>query len=322
MSDPRQHHILPVFYLSGFTDTGTAKGFLHVFDYFNKKRYQAKPTQVAKQRDFYRYTHPDIDPFYMENELSKMESEYAPVLKNVLKTGRVNSNNEMGALLSFVSLLHVRSKRCRELLSYSIEQTMYRKILDGKVTREEWEDIRKLEIRSGADMNQWPPFDEVKELVRNDLWRPQTPKNLKVDLIATAHAIVVDVLVDKKWSLAEATIESGGFICSDSPLNWSSYPSEHSDLSLDNLSSTDVTVTIPLNKNYALITREDEHGGTYEAAKEVVAWVNARTHLHSLGTLYSEGEKFYLNRLNNSIGLSTDYFNFVEEGWRNGIRFP
>ena len=46
----------------------------------------------------------------------------------------------------------------------------------------------------------------------------------------------------------------------------------------------------------------------YEAIAGVVAWVNARTHLASLGTLYSAREDFGLLQKGNRIGRSADYF--------------
>src|SRR5829696_3321193 len=54
LTEPRQHHILPAFYLAGFTDTGGKDGTLHVFDYARKRSYTSKPEKVARERDFYR----------------------------------------------------------------------------------------------------------------------------------------------------------------------------------------------------------------------------------------------------------------------------
>src|SRR5215217_2573068 len=117
MSEPRQHHILPEFYLAGFTDTGTRDGTLHVFDYRRGKRYRSKPRQVARERDFYRVDVPGLHPNIMEDELAAQESAFAPVLRRVLADRTVHGPEELGHVLSFVALIHARSLKGRERLS-------------------------------------------------------------------------------------------------------------------------------------------------------------------------------------------------------------
>src|SRR5215204_4079839 len=124
MSDPRQHHILPEFYLAGFTDTGTRDGMLQVFDYRRGRRYRAKPRQVARERDFYRVYEPGEHPNVIENDLAAMESEIAPALRQVLADRTVHSPAELGTLLSLAALVHARSLKGRERLSLAVEHRM------------------------------------------------------------------------------------------------------------------------------------------------------------------------------------------------------
>lgn len=79
------------------------------------------------------------------------------------------------------------------------------------------------------------------------------------------------------------------------------------------LDNPNLTVTFPLSKKLALITRPKDRGLKhrhfhYHAVAEVVAWVNTRTQLASLGTLYSASDDFGLLRKGNEIVRSTDYF--------------
>ena len=48
---PRNHHIVPQFYLAGFTDTDMDDGTLYVYDYFRAKSYRASPKQACRERD-------------------------------------------------------------------------------------------------------------------------------------------------------------------------------------------------------------------------------------------------------------------------------
>ena len=68
MSEPRQHHLLPEFYLAGFTDTGTRDGMLHVSDYRRSRRYRVRPGQAARERDFYRIEVPGEDRNVIEKD--------------------------------------------------------------------------------------------------------------------------------------------------------------------------------------------------------------------------------------------------------------
>jgi hypothetical protein len=322
MNRPRRHHILPVFYLAGFTDTGTRNGRVCVFDYFRNTRYRANPNQVANEREFYRIYERGYDPYVVERNLAQFEKECAPVLYRVIETGIFNGAEELGAILSLVALLHARGRVARERLSISIQQTMTEKIKAGEVTREQWEMMVAAEIRAGVDPSTLPPFEELKGLVERGEWKPKAPEVLKVGLIPEMQQMIFDAIVDRTWSLARTTLTSGGFICSDTPLSWSDLPPWHPDASKSRLDDPNIVVTFPLSKDLALITRDDGRVGTYQAIDEVVAWVNSRTHLFSLGTLYSASEDFLLLREKNEIGHSSDYFSYVEHARNEGIENP
>src|SRR5215204_223230 len=105
MIEPRQHHILPAFFLAGFTDTGTKDGTLHVFDYPRKRRYTSKPEKVARERDFYRIYKPGLDEYAIEKDWwQTLEGEVAPVLRRVSETD-VASPEQLGTLLSLAAMV-------------------------------------------------------------------------------------------------------------------------------------------------------------------------------------------------------------------------
>jgi len=315
MSEPRQHHILPEFYLAGFTDTGTRDGMLHVFDYRRGKRYRAKPRQVARERDFYRVYEPGYHPNVIENDFAALESELAPALRRVLKDRIVNGPEELGRLLSLVALIHARNLKGRERLSLAMEHTMRERLETGDVSEAEWQQLVESEIRAGVDPSDLPSYQEAGRLVKEGIWSPTAPKVLQVGLIAQTQQLILDALIPHHWSLAvTASSDKGGFICSDSPLSWSAVepwePGFTTDEPLDNPS---VHVMFPLSKGAALITRNyDRHKKrrySYEATDKVIAWVNSRTHMFSYsGTLYSASEDFLLLQKGNKLGHSKGYF--------------
>jgi hypothetical protein len=86
--DPRQQHIVPAFYLSGFTDTGRPGGKLYVFDYLRNKHYRSSPRQVCKERDYYRIFEPENDSFALERSMAELESGLALTLREVTRQGK------------------------------------------------------------------------------------------------------------------------------------------------------------------------------------------------------------------------------------------
>lgn len=339
MVEPRQHHILPAFYLAGFTDTGTRDGTLRVFDYSRKLRYAAKPEKVARERDFYRIYKPGLDGYAVERDLlARLEGELAPVLRRVSETEKA-SPADLGGLLSLVAMVYVRGRRGLERAHLGVEEGMRSGLADGTLTPEAWEEVRELHGLAG----EYPEmarigYEEAQRLAREDeAWSPVAPRDYVVARLGELYELVLDGLLPHSreghiWSMAVASPGAGEFVASDSPLCWmSALPWEPGHKRVGGIEDPDqgerlddpnTTVTFPLNKRMALITRPLDRGVKdrhfhYEAVAEVVAWVNTRMHLASLGTLYSASEDFGLLRKGNTVGRSADYFAH-QEALRHG----
>ncbi len=316
MSEPRQHHILPEFYLAGFTDTGTTDGMLYVFDYRRGKRYRVRPREAAHERDFYRIEVRGEDQNVIEKDLSRLEGELAPTLRRVTDTDVVR-HEDIADLLSTASMVHTRGRRALERAYLGLEERMRSGLETGALPRDEWEWIVDAHLREGVDPTTLPSYEEARRRSTDGVWAPTAPRALVLGLLPEMQRAISEALVPHVWSLAVARPDAGEFICSDSPLVWATAepwePGYEENASLDNL---DLTVTFPLNKKLALITRPYDRGQKkryrYEATPEVVAWVNSRTHLHSLGMLYFANEDFGLLKKGNEIGRSTDYFTHIE----------
>jgi hypothetical protein len=173
VTEPRQHHILPEFYLAGFTDTGTREGRLHVFDYVRNRRFRARPGQVARERDFYRLYEPGEDQNTVEYELARLEGELGSVLRHVTDTGKVHGSEELGALLSLVALVHARGPKVRQQLSLALEHTMGERLKAGVVSADQWERLVKAEMRAGVDPAILPEYDDTQRLIQQGHWSPR-----------------------------------------------------------------------------------------------------------------------------------------------------
>lgn len=299
--------------MAGFTDTGDEDGKLHAFDYRRGRHYRAKPGKVARERDFYRINVPGEDQNAIEKDFSQLEGDLAPVLRRVVERRNVHGPEELGSLLSLAALIHVRGRRGLERVYLGLEDRMRSGLEDGSLTADDWEEAVAAEVQEGADPETLPTYPEARRKVRDGVWSPTAPRDHVLGLLPDAQQAVINMLVPHVWSLAIAAPGTGEFICSDSPLSWSTLePWEPGFMEDEGLDNPNVTVIFPLHKELALITRPYDRGSdrryTYQVTEEVVAWANSRTHIHSLGTLYSTSGDFGLLKKGNKIGRSTDYF--------------
>jgi hypothetical protein len=313
MSAPRQHHILPIFYLSGFTEDGTREGRLHVFDYVRDKQYTSTPAHVGHECDFYRVYEPNTDPYITERSLADLESELAPALKNVLATGVFHGGEELASVLSLVALNYARARRARHRLTFALSASIKGKLAAGVVTKEQWDRLVAAELRAGVPSDQLHSFEEATRLATHEDWSPKAPEVLKVGLITEIQRGICDVLADRTWSLARTDDQAGHFICSDTPLSWSDDYQQTA-----RMDDPNQTITAPLGNYLALITRDDGRRGTYKVPKEVVAWVNFRTQFGSCGNIYWDGGNFPLLR-GHKVSCWSEYQAFNREVNRRRI---
>jgi hypothetical protein len=322
---------LPAFYLAGFTGTGAKDGTLHVFDYARKRRYTSKPEKVARERDFYRIYKPGIDEYTIEKDVwARLEGDVAPVLRRVSETD-IASPKELGTLLSLAAMVYVRGRRGLERAYLGVEEQIRSGMQDGTLTAEAWEEVRELNRLAGEEdpATTQITYEEARRRIQEDeAWSPIAPRDYVLRHIGELHRIVLDSLIpdtpeDHIWSLAVAHPDAGEFVTSDAPLSWgTALPWEPGYKKVERLDSLDfdksidnpnLIVSFPLNKKLALITRPfdrtlEHRSFRYETTAGVVAWVNTRTHLASMGTLYSASEDFGLLKKGNRIGRSVDYF--------------
>lgn len=317
-AETRQHHIVPAFYLAGFTDTGRSSGLLHVFDYFTGESYRARPTQAARQRDFYRVEEPGVDRNAVERQLGAVENSIAPVLRQVIARGTLASPAQLGTLLSLASLVHARGRKGRAQIAAGLSASLRTKLLEGEVDAARWDQLIASEIRFGTNPSELPSYDEARQLADSNDWEAPAARILQVGLISKAQEWLFDGLVDRRWELMRTDPDDcGGFITSDSPLVWGQ-PSDPR-ASLDD---PDIEVTFPVSKSLALVSYPTARRATLTATPHVVAHVNTRTHLASAGLLFGAVDDFMLLRAGSLIDLSSKYFAYVRAARQAGVEQP
>ncbi len=118
---PKRHHFVPQFYLIGFTKVGTAEGTLHVLDQRRLKQWSSTPANVALEKGFYSVDLPSVDAAVVERALSRLEAEFAPVVRNIAEMRSLPSDDAFGTLISFIAVMAARVPVVKSTISTFLE---------------------------------------------------------------------------------------------------------------------------------------------------------------------------------------------------------
>lgn len=320
-SEPRKHHIVPSFYLAGFTATGQPTDKLHVFDYTTAKRYRSTPRKVGRETDFYRVDEPDADPNHIEKLMAWHEAVVAPFVQAVA-SGSVTHKRQVGETLALAALLAVRTRAGRQRLQSGLATSLGMKLRRGEVSPGQWEQLRASELRNGATLDEVPPYEDAKRRLLNGEWFPRAPTVLTVGLIPEAQDAMLKLLQRRHWELHVTDYTTnGGFLCSDEPLVWGDLE-ELVAGRRQSLSDHDIEITFPVSRNAALVSTPFARDSTCQASDEVVAHVNMRTLQLMSGLVFHCSDDFLLRRSSGAIGCASEYFAYIHKARARGILRP
>jgi hypothetical protein len=112
MQRPKKHHIVPRWYLEGFTNPNS--GFIHVYDRITKKYRAQKPDKVMKINKYYRqeWVPERIDPDILEKLAGEIiEPQTKNAFKRLLKMPRDFTAEETAIILMYLEFQRIRVPR-------------------------------------------------------------------------------------------------------------------------------------------------------------------------------------------------------------------
>jgi hypothetical protein len=321
MSEPRKHHLIPAFYLAGFTESGNQGGVLHAFRYATAKRYVTTPRKACRETDFYRVEEPGFDPNYVEKLMSWHEGVVAPHVQQVA-TGSVRDKRDVGETLALAALLAVRSRRGRTQIEAALAVGLGLRLRRGDVTPEQWEQLRESELRNGVAEEELPSFARARDRLLHGEWLPRAPAVLVAGLIPEMQDRFMQMLLHRHWELhVTDPLDNGGFITSDSPLVWGDLQ-EMVGGRQQGLDQHDLEITFPVSRSAALVSYPEARDATCDATDDLVAHVNMRTLQLSTGFVFHAHDEFLLRRSAGDVRPASEYFNYVADARRRGIINP
>lgn len=215
----RHHHFLARGYLAGFTDNGTQKGKLTVFDLVSRKTFRTKPRNVAAKRDFNRVDIEGRRSDDLERALGEFEGQTIEVLRRLQEITGPLPTDTLSHVVSLMTLLVVRNPRSRRDMNMARSQGA-RIIGDLLATdRRLYEHHVAKAKRDGfipGDMH--VPFEKMAEFNRTDQCTVEVSTSESLSLELGVFQSVFDTLASRHWSLVTADKDAPDFVTCDHPV--------------------------------------------------------------------------------------------------------
>ena len=219
-SEPRKHHIIPAFYLAGFTRNGSKSDRLNVFDYTSGRQYGSTPLKACRETDFNRVEEPGYDANQTELSLAELEGQLASAVHSVA-SGEIADRATIAKTLEFAALCAARNRRAREQIGPVLAAGIASRLRSGQMSPEQWDQLRASELRNGATPDDMPEYHDALTALADMRWFPRAPTVLTVGLVFEMAAGIYETLMTKRWETHVTNPSSnGGYVCSDNPLVW------------------------------------------------------------------------------------------------------
>lgn len=213
-SEPRAHHIVPRFWLAGFTENGEKDGRLWVTDLKRRKQWPSNPGKIGYINDFYRIAEGDLDPVIVETALSKMEGIIAPILRGIDRERRAPRRDEMEELFEFIAIQWVRVPAFRVFARDLLEKFTQENVATALESEQSWIDTRKrVGIPIDAPGGDYRSMKEFWESGEHSLRIPTEWYMLEA---FKAAGSIAPLLRKRYWGAAISP--SGSFIGTDNPV--------------------------------------------------------------------------------------------------------
>ena len=213
----RNHHFVSNCYLSRFTDTGTKKGTLWVFDLIARRSFQQKPKNIAYKRDFNRVNFDGFPPDVLEAAFGEIEGKAAGVIQRICKEAQLPGDEEFSYVLNLIALFAVRNPAMRRSMTVA-RRHEYRVIADLLTSdRGLYQRHHQTAPAAGFVSETDVTFEQVQEFVRRDDYTVEISPQVHLQTELAVFENTLTSASSRHWSLLTATPEAPDFITCDHP---------------------------------------------------------------------------------------------------------
>jgi len=220
LTSARQHHVVPEFYLAGFTDTGERDAPLIALDLMDGGTFLGSPQKLGRHRDFYRVELPEIPQDFVEKEvLAKLEGEARRVIADIARSNQLPRGDDLELTMHFIAVMALRVPGWRSAYTEPMGRVMADVLRLALETQGRWN--RERERMRHATGQELPnvTYEEMREYANG--CEPATVEfhsNFHVGLMLEMYPKLAQMLIRRQWLLIVSDGEVGDFLTSDRPV--------------------------------------------------------------------------------------------------------
>jgi len=303
-NEPKMHHYVPQFYLTGFTLSGEKDDNLWVFDKSSGNKFKSRPENIAKQKDYYKIDVNESDNNVVENMFAKIEGGSAPVINNIIKNNEIPQGEDFNILMYFLALLALRTPGFRQTVSNFTKDVAKGTAEMTFSSKERYESIINQMKEDGYELDNKISYEEMRDFIFSDRYDIEVDRTWLIYWIFEAIDIILPILHERNWSLIkiqDPTVAS--FICCDRPVSLTFFEDSKSffgpGFGLDK-----TFLLMPINKRYMLMGTFEKPKKKYKADLKLIANFNSRLASGAERFIYSARGNFIYTKPDGMIGDS------------------
>ncbi|ECO2987081.1 hypothetical protein ABI58_11025 [Salmonella enterica subsp. enterica serovar Salford] len=289
MNEARHHHYLSQCYLRGFTKNGGVKSKLTALDIKKKKAFETSTRNVGGIRDFNRLDIEGFDPNILESSLAEFEGSVATELKK-LSQGAPFSGNTKDTIISFISLLAVRTPAMREHMTSQITPIIEMIARMSIATQERYENaISEIENSTGNAIASNVSYETVRDFVESGNYNISLKREFLIAAEIQVSKAIEEALDRRSWRMFRSTLTSGSFVTTDNPVHlmWNDDREGVPDFGL-----LDTSVLFPVSKDLILLGDYNGVEGVFDTDDKLAAYFNSKSIFHAVERVFSSDLTF------------------------------
>jgi len=286
MAGTRKSHFLSRFYLGGFTRSGKKEDQFWVYSKVQQSTWRTRAENAGHQRDLSRMEGPQFDADHLENAFGSVESQIAPVLREIVQTRRLPSDPISMSLLLHLPALNAARPPAEIKTLADLTDMMLRALIIEEFTPDLHARIVSEWATAGRDVSNITDLEALKRRIENGGIRAELDRNYLLTHVLGRASVLVELLHRRSWALLETNEPSGFFVCSDRPV--SLLNNQH--LAEDVQSRFDdprFDVIMPLSKELCLVGHLYGRDGAGHASSNTVRFINYITEMGAADMIYS-----------------------------------
>lgn len=311
MSNPRKHHYVPQFYLSGFTaEPGSSR--LHVLDKEARRSYPSRINDAACERDFYIVEVEDEgDPFAVEKFFSTIEASGAEALRFIIEHRSMPDGELYRKFIAFLAVMTIRGPGVIDMIEKPFAQIIKSMLWYATSSKEAFEKFIADGNPEGKAQIEGMTFEEARDFIRSDKYTVSMGQNFKLSLLFTMLEPAELLLAARNWSVVTAADDAPEFICSDRPstLCWTTPVPGPIGLALG---MQNTTAMFPLSRRLALLGLFEKVTVPPALNAKAVGVLNMYTAMYAKRFVYSGTDDFTVTLADGSAADRAGFLSTVK----------